>query len=264
MSIITISRGSYSKGKEIAEKVSARLDYECLSRDVMLEASKEFNIPEIKLIRAIHDAPGILDRLSHNKSKYSAYVQMALIQHFRKDNIVYHGLAGQFFVKHIPHVLKVRILADMEERIKLEMAREGISYEKAANILKKDDMERHKWSQTLYGIDTKDSSLYDLIINTRKITVDNAVEIICCVVDLDQFKSTPESQKALDDLALASEVSALLIEHGLETEVTAKDNIVTVRLEASIKQEHLYREKIEEIAGKIDGVKEVHFDIVPS
>jgi hypothetical protein len=188
---------------------------------------------------------------------------MALVQHFRKDNIVYHGLAGHFFVKHIPHVLKVRIVADMEERIKLEMAREGISYDKAANILKKDDTERHQWSQALYGIDTKDSSLYDLIINTRKITVDNAVEIICCVVELDQFKTTPESQKALDDLALASEVNAILIEHGLETEVSSKGCIITVRLEASIKQEHLYREKIEKIVGKIDGVKEIHFDIVP-
>ena len=37
MAIITISRGSYSKGKEIAEKLAEELVYECLSRDVLLE-----------------------------------------------------------------------------------------------------------------------------------------------------------------------------------------------------------------------------------
>ncbi|MBW1912541.1 MAG: cytidylate kinase family protein, partial [Deltaproteobacteria bacterium] len=45
MPIITISRGSYSKGKEVAEKVSQKLGYECISRDVLLEASEEFNVP---------------------------------------------------------------------------------------------------------------------------------------------------------------------------------------------------------------------------
>jgi len=63
MPIITISRGSYSKGKAVAEKAAQSLGYECISRDIILEASKEFDVPEIKLIRAIHDAPGVLDRL---------------------------------------------------------------------------------------------------------------------------------------------------------------------------------------------------------
>ena len=65
MTIITISRGSYSKGKEIAEKTAQKLGYECVSRDVLLEASEHFNIPEIRLIRALHDAPSILERFTY-------------------------------------------------------------------------------------------------------------------------------------------------------------------------------------------------------
>ena len=67
MAIITISQGSYSKGKEVAEKVAEKLGYECISREVILEASREFNIAEIKLVRAIHDAPSILDRIGYRK-----------------------------------------------------------------------------------------------------------------------------------------------------------------------------------------------------
>ena len=62
--IITISRGSYSRGKKVAEKVAKELNYECISRDILLEASEHFHIPEIKLVRAIHDSPGILNRFS--------------------------------------------------------------------------------------------------------------------------------------------------------------------------------------------------------
>jgi hypothetical protein len=32
-----------------------------------------------------------------------------------------HGLAGHFLIKDIPHALKVGIIADMEDRVRLEM-----------------------------------------------------------------------------------------------------------------------------------------------
>ena len=59
------------------------------------------------------------------------------LQHVQKDNVVYHGLAGHFFLLNIPHVLKIRIIADMEARVKEEVRRENISEEKALYILKK-------------------------------------------------------------------------------------------------------------------------------
>ncbi len=105
MSIISISRGSYSQGKEVAEKLAETLGYQCISRNILLEASEEFNVSEIKLIRAIHDAPSILKRLTIAKESYISYVRSALLRHVRNDNIVYHGLAGHFFLQNIPHVL---------------------------------------------------------------------------------------------------------------------------------------------------------------
>ena len=124
MSIVTISRGSYSRGKEVAEKVAQKLGYECISRDILLEASEQFNIPEIKLVRAIHDAPSVLDRFTYGKDRYVAYIRAALLKHVQKDNVVYHGLAGHLFLEGIPHVLKVRIIADLEDRIKEELYQE--------------------------------------------------------------------------------------------------------------------------------------------
>ena len=117
MSIVIISRGSFSHGKEVAEKLAENLGYECVSREIILEASKHFNIKELKLIRAIHDAPSLLDRFTHGKERYVTYVREALLHRLQKDNVVYHGLAGHFFVRDIPHVLKVRIIADLEDRV---------------------------------------------------------------------------------------------------------------------------------------------------
>ncbi|MGB9499327.1 MAG: cytidylate kinase family protein [Dissulfuribacterales bacterium] len=75
---MTISRGSYSRGKEVAEKLAAELNYGCISRDIILDASEQFNIPAIKLIMAIHDAPSILDRFTYGKERYIAFFRAAL------------------------------------------------------------------------------------------------------------------------------------------------------------------------------------------
>lgn len=226
MSIITISRGSYSKGREIAEKVSRKLHYDCISRDILLEASEEFNVPEIKLVRAIHDAPSILEKMSHGRERLIEFMRLSLLRRFQKDNVVYHGLAGHFFVKNIPHVLKVRIIADMEDRVRLEMQRENIGRREALRLLRHDDEQRRRWSRTLYGIDTRDSSLYDLVIHIKKIGTDDAVDLITHTVGLKCFQTTVESQKAMNDLLLAAEVKVALQDIDEKIQVSASDGCV--------------------------------------
>jgi cytidylate kinase len=204
MSIVTITRGSYSRGKEVAERLAKKLGYECIARDILLEASGEFNIPEIKLIRAIHDAPKVLERFFGGTERYVKYYRSALLEHAKRDNIVYHGLAGHFFLKDIPHVLKIRINADIETRVKEEMAREKISAEEALFVLKKDDEERRKWGIQVYGMDPWDSRLYDMVINICTLSLDDAVDIIYGVLQKPTFQTTPKSQKMIDDLAISA------------------------------------------------------------
>jgi len=210
MSIITISRGSYSRGKEVAEKLARKLGYDCISRDILLEASSEFNIPEIKLIRALHDAPTVLERFTYGKERYLSYFRSALLQHVLKDNVVYHALAGHYFLQDIPHVLKVRIIADIRDRVKEEMKRENISESEALYILKKDDEERRKWGIQIYGIDTWDPSLYDMVLHVHRLTVEDVVDILFETIQKPVYQTTSASQKIVSDLALSAKVLASL------------------------------------------------------
>lgn len=263
MSIITISRGSYSRGREIAEKVAARLGYQCMSREILLSASDQYDIPEIKLIRAIHDAPSILDRLIYNKDKYINFIQTSLLKAFQKDNIVYHGLAGHFFVRGVPHVLKVRIISDMEDRIRCEMEREKISYAEARHILKKDDDQRRKWGLYLHGIDTSDPSLYDMVIHIRKLTVDDAADIICHALSKDHFKTTPKSQALLCDLALAAEVRSTVFDISPNIDVFSENGIVHITVKTHEMQGEGFEQEILETVRSVRGVKDVTLDITP-
>ena len=263
MAIITISRGSYSRGKEIAEKVAAKLGYRCISRDVLLEVSKEYDIPELKLVHAIHDAPGILKRFNRRDEKYIAFIKAALLQHLKEDNIVYHGLAGHFFVGHVPHALKVRVLSDMEDRVRLEAERKGIDADKARRILEKDDKERQRWSQSLYGIDTADPILYDLVVHIKQITVEDAVDMICDLVSKEQFKTTPKSQRQIEDLALSAAIHKAMIDIGPDIQVCVDNNVAYIETEAAVGAEEGLVEEIRQVAATYEGISDVKIQCHP-
>jgi len=260
MAIITISRGSYSKGKEVAEKVAERLGYECISRDVLLDASDRFHIPEVKLVRAIHDAPSVLDRFKHGKQIFVAYIRSALTRRVAKDNVVYHGLAGHLLLTGVPHVLKVRIIADISDRIQAEMQREGISEDEARTLLQRDDQERRKWTKSLYGVDPWDSSLYDLVVHISKLTVSDAVDFICQAATKEQFKTTEGNRRKMEDLALACQVKAALVDPFFDVGVTSEYGNVLVYTKASDRQANKLKKRAREIEKEIEGINnlEVH------
>jgi len=263
MPIITISRGSYSRGKEVAEKLAQELGYECISREILLEASDKFHIPEIKLVRAIHDAPSILDRFTHGKDIYINYIRRTLLEHIQKDNVVYHGLAGHFLLQQIPHVLKVRIIADLDLRVKEEMKREKISAEEAQHILVKDDAERRKWALYLYGADPWDPRLYDIVIHIKNMTVDDAVENIKHTVLQPRFQRTRRGQEILDDLRMSAQVEAALIKDFPKIAVDAKKGEVFVRVRGSLIEKKAITAKINNLARGIENVKKINISIVP-
>ena len=258
MTTITISRGSYSKGKAVAEKVASRLKYECLSRDIILSSSKEFNIPEIKLVRALHDAPSVLDRFTHGKERYLCYLRTSLLQYALRGNIVYHGLAGQYFLSSIPHIFKLRITADMDYRVQEEMRRENISKDEARHILAKDDDERRKWGMQVYGIDTWDSRSYDMVLHIGVLTEDDAVDIICHAVQKKAFQEIPGSRKVVENMYLAAKVHSAIIGILPAISVEAEEGVVSIIVPNahSVLTDRATR-KITTTAKKVEGVKDV-------
>ena len=273
MTVITISRGCFSHGQEIAEKVAKKLGYECVSREILVEAAQLFNVAEKKLIRSLNNAPNILERIVHGKERYLEYIKAALLEYVRKGNVVYHGHAGHLLLTEIPQVLKIRIIADKEDRINLLQKRENETKEAAAGIIENEDKNRAYWTRYLYKMDINDPKLYDIVINIGNLTIQDACEIICVAARGNSFRITDESKQAVEDLAIASHLRAAL-QPVCDAEVSVKEGDVYVTVSAQKRkktgyaspalQQHIgeayqtdLTRQINEIALKIPGVKKV-------
>jgi len=264
MSIIIVSRGCYHRGSEVAKKAAAELGYKCISREVLLEASKLFDIPELKLTHAIQDAPSLLDRFGRDKKKYVTFIRTALLREVQWGNVVYHGFAGHFFLQGIPAILKVRVFADLEERVKDEMQREGVSAEKARQTVVKDDEERRRWALSLYAMDTSDPTLYDMFLHIGALKVNDAARIVAETARLSSFQMTSESKRLLNDRVLASQVESLLLEEFPRVDVTARDGEAFIHIHTGLSIHTLLMEKqkiiekVQAIAIDLGGAEKAH------
>ena len=48
MSIVTVAHAAYSGGNAIADMVAKRMDFRSVDREVLIEASQRYGIPEAK------------------------------------------------------------------------------------------------------------------------------------------------------------------------------------------------------------------------
>jgi cytidylate kinase len=213
MAIISISRGTFSGGKALAERVAGRLGYPCLGREeVLVEAGKEYGISERELTEAVNQPPPFWQQVPGRRIAYLMCLTAALLQRAQGGTLVYHGHAGHFLLSSISHVLRVRVIADMEYRIKAAMERMNLKRDEAIVYIDRVDKERIKWTRFLYGIEWGDPSQYDAVLNLERMTLDGASLAIVSMALLDDFKVTPQSQKAFEDLRVTSEVWAALVE----------------------------------------------------
>jgi len=264
MTIITISRGFCCNGQEVAENVAKQLGYRSVSNEVIYDAAEKFRIPHHTLGQALHDAPSVLQRFTSEKQKYVAYVAAEILDHFAQDNVVYHGLAGQFFAKDVAHILRVRLMTNPADRIAMLMKRKNLSQEQAAAVLRRDDRERKVWSRWYYGEEAADLTLYDMIIHVDRMTVNKTVDLICEAVRQPRYQADCMSQAAVENLALAARIKASLLAEFPVYDVIAEGKSVEITVRFTMHTDTAITNVIKDRVLRMPGVSSVSVNLIPS
>jgi cytidylate kinase len=234
MSVITISRGTMSGGKLIAEGLAASLGFRCIDRDVIVEKAAASGVSHEELRDALDKPPTFLERFQHRKYLYLALIQAALTEEVKTGKAIYQGNAGHLLLKGGGPVFRVRIIAPMDFRIAMARKRLKFGEDEAIHYIQKMDEDRRKWTQYLYGVDWTDPSLYDLIVNLEYVDAQDAVDGIAHIVRNQAcFDFDARCEAMMQDLAVASRVRADLalspaLAH-LEFEVTLQDGQVVIK-----------------------------------
>jgi cytidylate kinase len=263
MAIITISRDSYSHGKEIAESVARQLGYKCVGPEVIKTACEALDLEQDTVEEALRVAPSMFKRCGNSCERNVAMFRAAFFEYMTGDNIVYHGLAGHIFLNNVPNVLKVRVIADFQDRLAEEKLRTGDSEDVALRRLLKEDKKRLAWTKYLYGKDNHAPDLYDIYVNLHNISVEKAVRIIVDTAQISTNGYGPQMKKRLAELALQAKSEALLLEAFPEVSTEVRGGEVYARVSAALVQQEAVAAKARKVLEK-EGIENAHVGVMAS
>jgi cytidylate kinase len=218
MAVITISRQYGSGGDEVARQVCNMLQYRFFDKVLMRQVASEVGLSTSEIVDFSEDnykIQSFLDRL-FNFSRMAAQVEVwqrdpsgALIEEveeldtvksltmvestiqaaYKHGDVVIVGRGGQVILKDKPDVLHVRIEAPLADRYQRIHEQTTFSLAGAKDFAIKRDRAAADYLKRFYEVNWANSELYDLVINTGKVGIEGAAQLI--VNAINYMKTAP-------------------------------------------------------------------------
>ena len=256
MQIICISRFSYGYGKELAERLADKLGYRSVSREELIDKATAYGIPVGKLETAIVQRQLITEELGIEAERFRAFMTHSLLEYAIKGGIVYHGRGGHLVLPGLTHVLRIRAIANLEDRIKMVMQRMNLDRKSAKRYIDQVDEDRRKYSKFFYNVDCDDPSHYDIVVNAAHLAVDNSASALVHLAQLPEFQLTPALNQKIHDLLLESKCKLTI--YGDERTSGVKVSVSVEKGNTSVTYMPRYGKKAESIPAvleHIEGIK---------
>ena len=260
MATITISPQMGSGGPEIGMALAQRLGYRYVDQEIIGDAVRRYGLAEDKASHLDESKPTLFERFDVETRYYITVLQTTLLEFAEQDNCVLMGRGGQWLLRGIPQVLRVRVIAPFEVRVKQWIKRTGDvtgetpNQRGAVEFVRRDDAERSGRMRYLYEVDLEDPSLYDVVVNTEKLRYEAVVEMIERAVRRSEMTTTEEGRKLLASRVLVSRVQVALATNPdtrrYRITVEAKDGIVVLEGTAAL-------DRAVDVARTVPGVREV-------
>jgi cytidylate kinase len=111
--------------------------------------------------------------------KYFEAVSKVMRDVAARDYVVFVGRGGHIILKDVPTVLRIGVVARLEDRIETIMARERMSNEEASKTIAARDLARNDYFKSHFGLDFPDDpQLYHLTVNTSEVGLEYAADLV--------------------------------------------------------------------------------------
>lgn len=212
MAVLTISREFGSGGREIGGAVAQALGYEIVDKDRILGDIRAMGHQWEKWSKELDEhSPSIWEKYDWSFRGFVALMQSVLLKYALQDRVVILGRGGNFLLRDIAFVFRVRISAPLESRIECVMRRETVDQHTAKWLIEKTDRERSGFIRSIYGKSWNDDTDYDARFDTAATAREEIVQtLIARLGERDRFVDGP-SQHTVRMRAEAARIKAGLL-----------------------------------------------------
>ncbi|MCX8118334.1 MAG: cytidylate kinase family protein [Desulfobacterota bacterium] len=264
MYFITVSSMLGTNGEAIARKVAKDLNYTFYGEEELLKAAEDLGYLS-DLQKLGEKSPALWERLFSEKPKiYLDRLQSVIYEVAKQGDAVFFGKGSQLLLHSFDCAFHVLIIGSLEKRIRRLMEERGVAQEVAERMIQRSDEDKKGFIHFAFHEEWLNPHLYDLVLNTDKLSVDFAARMIVEGAKTEEIKSCGvDSILNLRRLSLQRQVESALLESGLLTShvffsIEADE---TVRVFGMVNSQEA-KEKIEALIKRVKGVQKVSNDLL--
>jgi cytidylate kinase len=199
--VVTFSNQIGVNGGAIARAVAEKLRYRYYDWEVISQAAAEAGVsPEVVAIASAERSPTFIERMLSRlagtpdedeapvapgqrqslmgSDDFRQFIEHVIRELARRGEAVIVGHAGQAVVRGQPGVLKVLLTGSTDRRVRRVMENQGVGEEMARATIKQSDRQRIEFFKRAYHMDWLDASAYDVALNTDRLSVELARDMI--------------------------------------------------------------------------------------
>src|SRR5437899_2017403 len=186
-------------GSDVARLVAAALDWTVIDNEFVDEVARRAGLAPEEVAERDERAPGLLERLARTLAVGSpelfmtapavprvepdeaAIVKMTervIAEAAAHGRAVLVGRGAQALLAQRPDALHVYVVASKPWRMQLAVRRLGADPATAERVVDDTDRQRDQYVKTYYGRQRQDLGNYDLVVNTERLSVEGAAQLI--------------------------------------------------------------------------------------
>jgi hypothetical protein len=190
---LAISRQTGCSSKQIAEKLAELLQtrhpapcgWTIFDKNIVAKMLEEHHLPA-ELARFVPEdrVPLLRDMMEqvlglHPPSEtLISQVGETVRRLAEMGHVILLGRASNVITRSMSSVFQVRLVAPLEQRAARVMAQGGLNHEAAAEYIRKEDSARKRYVKEYFKADLDDPMLYDLVVNTARLSPDETAKLI--------------------------------------------------------------------------------------
>ncbi len=262
MPVLTITNGLFANSKRFVKRFE--LAFECsvvTDQDIIEATHKSENIKRTTLQKVFESKQIAFNDFTHEKEKAIIALKKNISGFVSKGSCIFYGLTGQLIPKEVSHVMKVLIIAEKEFRIKNAIKKEKISEKDATKQIYVSDKYAFLWTSALFNKKAWDRTLYDIVIPSDKMEVDEAVALVARSLEKSPYSNKEIIEREAADYLLSAKIDFVLAEIGQELYAKASDGKIVVTIDKKALMLSKLQQKIIQTVNAVEGVRSLETKI---
>jgi cytidylate kinase len=263
MPVIAMTMEVGTRGSEVAAGVAQALGIASVGHELAERVADKMHVKKSLLQRLREGKASMLERVSTSQTEIAVFTAEEVYDVALKGSVLVRGWGSTLLLRPVPHVPCVRVCAPFEARVRSLMQR--LDTDDDAFIrdeIQRSDEAHAAAMQTRFHVKWGDPLLYDLTLNTERVSIPSCIEQVVALTRRPEFQESEASRTTLANLALEARVRAAFVAHAptehVEVTVVADGDRVTLR---GMVRDEVERKGAAEVAHKVPGVKHVRSEL---